>query len=285
MHNPPPSSASAPLDKDPSKPKLWHVGTLTYTTGRLVVLFAWLLWGDFAWSLKDRSVPPVVQLLLKKFDVRDVLMGILTGSLPAAIGLFLGPVISYKSDRHRGKWGRRIPFILLTTPITSLTMFGLAASPWLGTQLHTLLGSSAPDPTTCFLIVFGVCWTLFEFATIAANAIFGALVNDVVPQAVIGRFYGLFRALSLIAGMVFNWYIIGHAKDYYMCIFIGMGLLYGVGVTLMCLNVKEGGYPPPPPVEAVHGKRRGFLAATITYLHECFGHRYYLWYFAAFTVA
>ena len=283
MHTPPPGSASPPTD--PSKPPIWRVGTLTYTTGGLVVLFAWLLWGDFAWSLKDRSVPPVVQLLLKSFNTSDVIMGILIGSLPAAVGLFLAPVISYKSDRHRGKWGRRVPFILLTTPITSFSMFGLAASPWLGMRLHEVLGPSSPGTTTSFLIVFGICWTLFEFATVAANALFGALVNDVVPQPVIGRFFGLFRALSLIAGMVFNFYIIGHAGEYYAWIFIGMGLLYGVGVTLMCLKVKEGEYPAPPPAEAVHGRRGGFLAAVKTYFHECFGHSYYLWYFAAVTLA
>ena len=28
--------------------KIWSVGTLTYTTGALIALFAWLLWGDFA---------------------------------------------------------------------------------------------------------------------------------------------------------------------------------------------------------------------------------------------
>src|SRR5580765_6898830 len=78
------------------KQKTWRVGTLTYTTAGLVALFAWLLWGDFAWSLKDRAVPPVVQLLLKKFNATDLILGVLTGSLPAAIGLFLGPIISYK---------------------------------------------------------------------------------------------------------------------------------------------------------------------------------------------
>ncbi len=82
--------------------------TLTYTTAGLVVVF-WLLWGDFAWSMRDRAIPPTVQLLLNKFGASDMIAGLLFGSLPPAIGLILGPIISYKIDRHRGRWGRRIP--------------------------------------------------------------------------------------------------------------------------------------------------------------------------------
>ena len=55
----------------------WHIGTLTYTTAGLVVLFCWLLWGDFAWSMKDRSVGSVVQLLLLKYGISDFLAGLL----------------------------------------------------------------------------------------------------------------------------------------------------------------------------------------------------------------
>jgi hypothetical protein len=54
-------------------------------------------------------------------------------------------------------------------------------------------------------MVLGLSWTVFEFATIAANAVFGGLINDVVPREVIGRFFGMFRAVSLIAGMFFNY--------------------------------------------------------------------------------
>jgi len=40
--------------------KLWHAGTPTYTSGGLVVLFSWLLWGDFAWSMRERAVFGIV---------------------------------------------------------------------------------------------------------------------------------------------------------------------------------------------------------------------------------
>ena len=92
---------SAPPEREPEQ-KLWRIDTLTYTTAGLVVLFSWLLWGDFAWSMKERSVSKVLALLLKTFHASDFVTGVLLLSLPAAITLFLAPIISYRSDRHRG---------------------------------------------------------------------------------------------------------------------------------------------------------------------------------------
>ena len=67
--------------------KRWHVGTLTYTAGGLAVLFCWMLWGDFAWQLKERSAPPVVQLMLRKFEASGFLTGLFLLSLPAVISV------------------------------------------------------------------------------------------------------------------------------------------------------------------------------------------------------
>ncbi len=286
-----PSSLSSP-PKDPvvataGAERTWRAGTLTYTTGGLVALFAWLLWGDFAWWLKERSVVPVAQLFLKNFQASDMIVGLLVGSLPAALGMILGPVISVRSDRHRGRWGRRIPYLLIPTPIAALSMIGLAFTPRMGGALHSWLGAGSPGPEACVLLAFGLFWTVFEVASVVANAVLGGLINDVVPQEVIGRFFGLFRAVSLAAGIVFNFWLMGHAEEYYFWIFIGVGVIYGGGFTLMCLRVKEGVYPPPPPPAAGEGASvlKGFVAGTIAYARECFASRHYLWIFAATTLA
>lgn len=101
------TSSDTPVQPAPSgvgSRKIWTVGTLTYTSGGLVILFCWLLSGDFAWSLKERSVMWVVQLLIKKFEASDMTAGLLIGTLPQALALVLTPVVSYRSDRHRGRW-------------------------------------------------------------------------------------------------------------------------------------------------------------------------------------
>ncbi|MDD5350111.1 MAG: MFS transporter [Chthoniobacteraceae bacterium] len=282
----PPSVPSTPPAQTPAETprKIWTVGTLAYTTTGLVILFCWLLWGDFAWSMKDRAVPPIVQFLLKKFGASDMLAGLLCVSLPAVIGLVLGPIISYKSDRHRGRWGRRIPFLLIPTPIAVLAIAGLAFSPAIGTHLDQFLGPRSWGLNPCILFSLGLFWMLFEFATIIANSIYGALINDVVPQPVLGRFYGLFRALSLLAGIIFNYWIFGKAETAYVWICLGIGALYGVGFTIMCLKVKEGQYPAPPPV-AARQALPGFFQNAKIYFRECFGNSYYWWFFGATAVA
>lgn len=266
-----PGGVSAPAAVAPLQ-----AGTLVYTRRSLGRLFGWLLWGDFAWQIKERAAVPVAQLMLKQFGASDFVLSLLVGSLPAALGMIVGPAVGVRSDRHRGRRGRRIPFLLFSTPFVVAGMIGLAFAPQLGAALDSVLGASSPGTDVCRLIAFAAAWSLFEIFTIIANAVFGGLINDVVPASLIGRFFGMFRAVSLVAGVVFNYWLIGHAEENFQIIFLGIALLYGAGFTLMCLAVKEGGYPPPPP--RTDGGR---FAGLTTYLRECFTNRFYLWLFVA----
>jgi MFS family permease len=263
--------------------KLWTAGSLTYTTPALLLLFFWLLWGDFAWSMRDRSVPNIIQLLFTQYHASDTLSSLLMGSLPAVLSMIIGPIVSYKSDRYRSRWGRRIPFLFIPTPIIVLSIIALAYCPQGGAFLDRALGTLSPGLNSSTLIFIGLFWVLFEFACITANSVFGGLVNDVVPQSVVGRFFGMFRVMSLLAGILFNFYLFGHADTYYRWIFLGIAVLYGAGFTLMCLKVKEGEYPPPP--AAPEKSARGFIPAATTYFRECFGHRYYVTCFIAGALA
>jgi MFS family permease len=258
--------------------RTWQVGTLTYTFGGLAVLFGWLLWGDFAWSVRDRVIPNVMQLLFKRFGASDFIAGLLFASLPSALGLFIGPIVGYQSDRLRTRWGRRIPFLIATTPVIVFAVTGLAFCPQLGGDLHHFLGRHSPGLAPSVLIVMGLFWTIFEISVITSYSVFGALANDVVPQEVIGRFFGLFRAVSLIAGILFFYRLMGGAEEHFSLIFLGVGAIYGVGITLMCFKVREGEYPPPPRLPGGAGNA---LAPIMAYFKDGFGHSYYLWYFAA----
>ncbi len=249
-----------------------------------MVLFSWLLWGDFAWSVRDRAIPPLMQMLLQKFGASDLQVGLIFGSLPGLLGIFVGPVVSYKSDRHRGRRGRRIPFILFPTPFMAAAVMGLAFSPLLGTYLHKAMGSHSPGMNPSVLICFAIFWTLFELASMVSNAVYGALINDVVPHSLLGRFYSLFRATSLFAGIFFSYWFLGKAETLYVWIFLGIAAVYAIGVTSMCLNVKEGEYPDQLPMD--HGRpARGIVATAKAYFQECFSHGYYRWYFAATIIA
>lgn len=256
-------------------PTTWRVGTLVYSTGGLVALFAWLLLGDFAWSMRDRSVGPMSQWYLNSLGVPNLVFGLLISSFPAFIGLILGPIISVRSDRHRGKWGRRIPFLLVTTPLAAFGMIGLGLTPLVAKWVHGHFPGQSE--MTVSVICFGVFWAAFEFATIASQAVFGGLVNDVVPQQLLGRFYGLFRAVSLIDGMIFNYWIMGRVPDHFTLILLIIGTFYGVAFLLVCLRIKEGEYPPPPPPDPNRtGLVGGFFKEAGVYFRECFTNPYYL---------
>jgi MFS family permease len=278
---------------------------LTYTSVGLVTLFAWLLCGDFAWSMRDRSVAPMAQWYLSHLNVPNVVFGLLLTSFPALLGLVLGPVMSVKSDRHRGKWGRRIPFLLITTPFAALGMIGLGLTPvlasWLhglgapgnplGGWLHEVLGGSAAgdwclsmleNEMVVSVVCFTVFWTAFEVATIIGQSVFGGLINDVVPTEYIGRFYGLFRAVSLIDGMIFNYWIIGRVPTHFTLILIVVGVFYGVSFFWLCLKVKEGEYPPPAELKAVPLSRAGEVK---TYFRESFSRPYYVLIFVMLAVS
>jgi len=254
----------------------WMAGTLKYSSAGLALLFFWLLFGDFAYMLRERSAAPTAQLMLKAYQASDFATGIFLLTIPQAIIFFLGPVISYWSDRHRGRWGRRIPFLLWPTPITSLSMIGLGYSPFIGKALHQWLGRSPGTEHLTILMVMVLFWTIFEIGVVISNSVFNGLINDVVPRAWLGRFYGMFRAVGLAVGVIFNYQIIGQVEGNFALVFTCIGLIYGLGFSIMCLKVKEGAYPPPPEREA--GKSL-FRVAIGDYYRDCLSRPYYLWVF------
>ena len=266
-----PAEGNPPTSGDRGR---WSVGTLTYTAGGLALLFVLLLLGDFAWQMRERSAAPVVQLLIKRFQASDFLTGFFLITVPWTAIMIVGPAVSFWSDRHRGRWGRRIPFILVQTPIVALAMVSIAFSPVLGPVLHRALGGRPETVQHTILLLISLCWTVFEIGAVTANAVFNALINDVVPRDLLGRFYGLFRAVGLGAGILFNYKIIGQAEDHYTVILASIGLLYGAGLTLMCLRVKEGEYPPPPPSPS--GGPRVLWGVIRDYFRDCFAKPYYL---------
>lgn len=280
----PAQAPAAPLESRSFLPRLYTVGTLTYTMPALIILFFWLLFGDFALAMRERSVPDVVQVMLKQHAVSDTTVSVLMTALPALISMVIAPIISFRSDRFRSRFGRRIPFLLIPTPVAVTGMVGLALTPRLGMWMDHALGASSPGYNNCVVIFFAFFWTLFEVAALTVGPIFGGLINDVVPRAFLGRFYGLFRVVSLLAGMLVGALILKRAETHLFAIFTSIGLLFGVGFTVMCFRVKEGSYPPPEENPA-DLRAIGFFGSARIYLRECFRHPYYLWVYCAMLLA
>ena len=245
------------------------------------------------------------------FHASNGVVGLLISTLPPALAIAIVPAVCYRSDRFRSRWGRRIPFLLAVTPLAVVSMAGLAYSPVFGRRLAGFFGLH--DENTVIIFSLGLFWMMFELSSSICQHVLSGLINDVVPHELLGRFFGMFRILSLGAGMLFHYFLMGKVATDYVPLFLGMAALYGVSFTLMCLRVKEGEYPAPqespqPPIEAAPamgelvatgalpeagpiipyaatGKSEPSLSATATYLRECFGNSYYLWFFASNALA
>ncbi len=273
------------------KKKIWKVGTLEYTTLGLIILSMWLIGGDIPLQLKARAVGPSATILIKEIGVSEFLYGLIMVSWPQFTSIFLGPIVCYISDRHRGRWGRRIPFLLCTMPLIVAGTCSLGFTPMAGEWLSSSMGWSLQSAQ---LLCFFIAWALLDFGTSIGGFLFGALVNDVMPREVLGRFFAIFRMISLSIGVLFNSVIIEHVKENPLEVFCGVGLFYGLGILLLCWKVKEGEYPPPPQEEVEYEqdnitiKKRSLFARVIypigNYFYQCFSMPYYRWFIIVATL-
>ena len=253
--------------------KTYHCGTLIYTKAGLFALFAWLLWGDFCFTLMEAVVPSILPLKLKALGSSNWLIGMIMATLPGILNMTICPWISFKSDRYRSKWGRRIPFILWTLPFLCICLGMLGFSDEISAFLRdhsSSLKEHAPATITIGLIA--IFMVMFQFFNMFVGSVFWYLANDVVPAQFLGRFMGTFRIIGTGAGALYNFFIFKYANTHMREIFIGAAILYFVGAGLMCLTIKEGEYPP---IEGETDKDNKGWGGIRTFLKESFTHKFY----------
>lgn len=262
-------------------PGVFRVGTLTYSLGALVILFSYMMLGDFAYAIRERCVADLFQVQLRKFNVSDLTFGILATALPAIMTILIVPAISVMSDNYRSRLGRRIPFLIASTPFVVMGILGLAVAPLLGSSLGSIFGGGESGEKLAIVNVLALCWIIFEGGAIVTNVIFSALVNDVVPAKVIGRFYGMFRIFSLLAGILFNYYLFQYAGEYGSIMFVGVAVIYFVGFGILCWKVREGGYSNP----SLPSHPLRFSEKVGNYTKICLSHRFYILLILAYSLA
>jgi MFS family permease len=257
--------------------KQFSVGTLVYSRAGLAWLFTWLLWGDFCFTMMETVVPSIVPLRLRELNAPNWVMGLVLVTLPCILNVALNPIISTASDRHRGRMGRRIPFMLFTVPFVSIALCLMAYSSELGVWLHSLLGASTGWSAAAVTVgAIAIAMGLFKFSDMFVNTVFWYFFNDVVPHNVMARFLSLFRIVGAGAGALYNYFIFQYALSHLRLIFLCVACLYLVGFTMMCLLVKEGKYPASAKLAE---KKWDILRMTRTYFGECMQHRLYIYFF------
>ncbi|WBS01028.1 MFS transporter [Pseudoduganella sp. SL102] len=210
-------------------------------------MLGWLLLGDLGIAMRDRAALPSALELLRVAGASDTATSLLLSTVPALLSMFIVPIVGWRSDRHRGRLGRRRPFLLVSAPAGCLALLGLAFSPALGAAFDAALGDWSPGARFCRLAAFGLFWTLFDCAALCALSLFTGLVNDVVPFGWLGRFYALFRIVGLGAGIAFHTWVFALTDHHLAAILACTGLVFGGCLVAMCVAVRE----PPAPAVAV----------------------------------
>lgn len=259
-------------------PKVWRVGTLVYTRTALLSVFFWMLWGDFCLTIMESVIPRLVPLQLKDLGVSSGMIGLLVGSIPSGMNFVMNPIISTRSDRHRGPLGRRMPYLLWPTPLLALCLVLVGFSADIAGLLHGAMGplASVVSERQLAIAAVGFFTILFTFFNLFITSVYYYLFTDVIPQELMGKFTCLFRVVGACGGIVFNRWILGYAEHHAGAIYVGTGLMYMTAFLLLVWRVREGGYPPPEPVAARGGGKGGPLAAVRGYVTECFSVPFYL---------
>ena len=260
----------------------YRIGTLEYTKRGLFLLFVYLLWGDFCFTIMESVFPQITPITMRNLGSSNFLISMVITTIPSIFNAVVCPWVSFKSDRHRSKSGRRIPFLLFPTPFVSLFLILIGLSPDIGKFLsHTVLHTTHWSTTAIVLTLIAVFSAGFQYFNMFVGSVYYYLFNDVVPEELLGRFMSAFRLVGTVAGAVFNYFVFRYAESHMKWIFIGCGLLYFIAFTQMSLKVKEGEYPDPP--EYVDGNK-GVFSGLKSYFEECFSHKFY-WYFILSTAA
>ncbi|MFH1022990.1 MAG: MFS transporter [Planctomycetota bacterium] len=265
---PPPAPPNPPVEADDR----YRCGTLQYTKAGLFVLFSWLIWGDVCFSLFESfgGADVITTYLQDNYRLSNTMVYFLFVLVPNTIGIVLGPIISFKSDRCRSRLGRRIPYMLFTMPLLCAFAIGLGFTDEVIAYVKTLV-----DPRHAFLvamIAIGVLTIGFTVFNEFVGTVYYYLFADVVPPKLTGRFFAWCRIIGGIKG----WFLGVFLSEYYLTHFkwfhIGVAVLYFVGFGLMCWRVKEGEYPPVTDVT----KKTSKWSQTKIYFRECFTHPIYI---------
>lgn len=269
----PPATSDAQLLAQQEKEK-YRVGTLQYTKVGLFVMFFWILWGDLVFTLMERVFPAAMPLQLRRLGIPVDWTAVLMITLAQAINMTLVPIISFRSDRTRSRWGRRMPYIAVTMPFLCASLFALGHSDDFGAYIRAgnLPEQWGISPVWMLIPLMGVLIVLFDFFNVFVNSVYWYLFADVVPTAFMGRFMAAFRLVGQFAGAMFSAFIFGRLESHTKLIYYGSALMYLVGFSLMMWRVKEGKYPPPND----YGEKRSMIESVKTYFHECFTHPVYV---------
>lgn len=259
----------------PETPELLNspatVSRINYGRIGLVFTIGVLVFGVFFWQLQNQ----VALILPVKFQNRgatDSTIALVLTSMPFLLNMIVNPIVSFKSDRTRSRFGRRIPYVMFSVFSASLMCLGLGWSGEIGALLAPVIGLSIDQTVLMLMIIFTIgsmICGLFIGSTIYY------LFADLVPQKYFGRFMVMFQMTCAGAGILGNKLLLPLADSYFNWTYTLMSLAYVVAFIIFFLLLREGEYPPVDD----ENKTGSVLDDVKLFFTECFSIPFYYWFF------
>jgi maltose/moltooligosaccharide transporter len=251
------------------------IGTLSYDKRALFVLFFWLMWNDFSFMLGEQ-LNSLTRVLMRDRGASYTLITAFA-TIGGLMGMWINPVFSTWSDRFRSPFGRRRPFLIAVAPIAAITIISIPFAPDFYHFLMRFEGMAAilnRIPINGEVLFIGIASIIDGLFNAVLLAIFSYFYWDVVPQSVLGRFNSIARIVTVAAGMVWSFFIVGYAEHHPKEVYIAVSLVCTTIYVVSLIMVKEGEYPPPEP-----RKSKSVFEPIREYVKDCYSKPYYLWIF------
>ncbi len=266
-------------------PDRYTCGTLHYTLRSLAAVFIWLMIGGMTLTVFTTLPSRMLPVKLQELGATDFQSSIILAVIGSTLNIIVCPIVGFKSDRYRSRWGRRIPFILMSLPFISLALilfgFGDQIGNWLAAATSGWVDIA---PVTMTITVMALVMFMFQFANMYVNSVFWYIFNDVIPPQFFGRVMGAFQVASNAGIALFNFCVFKYAAPWYTEIFVAAGVLYAIGMGLMCVMVKEGEYPPIEGEEEDEGDKKVWYKILWVFCKESCCSRFYILRYALTTL-
>ncbi|MCQ2396827.1 MAG: MFS transporter [Lentisphaeria bacterium] len=256
----------------------WTCGTLKYNWKSLTKVWFFSMLGTLALNLMVYSlVPSLMPRILDHWKIDALRISLIMSTIPQILNMCINPVLSTWSDKVRSRWGRRIPFVVISAPLLVLMMMLIGYHESLVPAFQKMTGWEMTEAAFWILCIITVVYQIFY---LVPGAIQCYVAPDVIPKSFIGTYYGVVSLFGNLMGFAFNLWILPRADVAPKFWFGVIGVFYLVSMALQFLFVKEGKYPPNEKHEGgnVFVVIWKYVAA---YAYECWSQPIYLCIFVA----
>lgn len=205
-NTPPPSpdnhASTSPQDEGPTRKKGFSLYSPIWTNSSGVswsaIFLMSFLWFGFLFQIFVNTT--AIAYTIKHYT-QDPRIISLTTSLGGLIGMFIGPVVSFLSDRVWTRFGRRKPFVLVAWSSTALGTALVPLVPVIGPWFSEITTALGLGPIKDFYVLASIIVSMGVLSSFGGPL--EPLCLEVVPPAQRGRFWAMRNMLNNLASLYF----------------------------------------------------------------------------------